>query len=34
MRIARISVHRVELPFADGCYGWAKGKSITIADLT
>ena len=34
MRITRISVHRVELPFADGCYGWAKGKSIAIADST
>ena len=32
MRISRITVYRVELPFVDGCYSFAKGKSVSVAD--
>ena len=34
MRISRISVYRVELPFADDCYAWAKGATLSTADST
>ncbi|MFQ5546072.1 MAG: mandelate racemase/muconate lactonizing enzyme family protein [Acidiferrobacterales bacterium] len=34
MRIGRISVYQVDLPYVDGSYNWAKGKSVTIADST
>ncbi len=32
MRISRISVYQVDLPYVDG--SWAKGKSATVADGT
>lgn len=34
MKISRIAVYRVELPFTDGCYLWGKGKSVAVADST
>ena len=34
MRIRRISVYQLNLPYVGGSYDWAKGKSVTIADST
>lgn len=34
MKIARITVHRVELPLAEGGYSWSGGKSIRAYDST
>src|SRR5215470_249123 len=34
MKIARITVHRVELPLVEGSYGWSGGKSIRAYDST
>lgn len=34
MRISRITVYQVDLPLADGCYSWAKAKTMTTGDST
>lgn len=34
MRISRISVYQLDLPYVGGSYDWAKGKSVTVADST
>lgn len=31
MRITRITVYRIELPYVGGSYGWAKGRSLSVA---
>ncbi len=32
MKIARIFVHRVELPLVEGSYNWSGGKSVSVFD--
>ena len=34
MRITKITVYRIELPYVGGSYGWAKGYSLSLADST
>ena len=34
MRITKITVFRVDLPYVGGTYGWAKGYALTVADST
>ncbi|MDX1521820.1 MAG: mandelate racemase/muconate lactonizing enzyme family protein [Anaerolineae bacterium] len=34
MKIVRISVYQIDLPFVDGTYNFAKGKGMAIADST
>jgi L-alanine-DL-glutamate epimerase-like enolase superfamily enzyme len=34
MKIARIAVHRVELPLHEGKYAWSGGKSVEVFDST
>jgi L-alanine-DL-glutamate epimerase-like enolase superfamily enzyme len=34
LKIDRISVYRVELPYVGGRYDWAKGYSVSVADST
>ncbi len=34
MKIARIFVHRVDLPLVEGSYKWSGGKSVTVFDST
>jgi cis-L-3-hydroxyproline dehydratase len=34
MKIARIFVHRVELPLHEGSYKWSGGKSVSVFDST
>ena len=34
MKISRIEVYRIELPYVGGTYGWAKDKAVSVADST
>ena len=34
MRISRISVYQIDLPYVDGTYNFAKGKGVSVADST
>lgn len=34
MKISRISVYQIDLPYVDGTYNFAKGKGVSIADST
>lgn len=34
MRITRITVYRIDLPYVGGTYSWAKGKAVEVADST
>jgi len=34
MRISRVTVYRIDLPFVDGCYFFANGKGVSVADAT
>jgi L-alanine-DL-glutamate epimerase-like enolase superfamily enzyme len=34
MKITRITVYRIDLPYVGGTYGWAKNKAVSVADST